>query len=79
MAYSLFWGLRFLKTFPIIAIQSPRSSDAVRRIFWKKTLLMLISIFVPLIMADAEMAVVSNGGRRGRLLLALVAGYCYGE
>ena len=37
-----------MKSFPIIAIQSPRSSefDAVRRIFvWEKQLLMSISIF----------------------------------
>ena len=64
MAYSLFWGVDlFLKTFPIIAIQSPRSSefDAVRRIFVleKKRLLVSISIFASLIMVnemDAEMA-----------------------
>ena len=45
-------------------------------------MLMSISILAQLIMADetdAEMADVSNGRRRGRLLLALVTGYCYGE
>ena len=59
----------FLKTFPIIAIQSPRSSEFLTRseeyLFWKKRLLLSISIFAPLIMADktdAEMADVSNGG-----------------
>ena len=64
-----------MKTSPIIAIQSPRPSefDAIRRIicFGKKQLLVSISIFAPLIMADetdAEMVDVSNGGRRGRLL-----------
>ena len=63
-----------MKTFPIIAIQSPRSSEFLTRseeyLFWKKRLLVSISIFAPLIMADETDAVMADVSRR--LLLAAI-------
>ena len=68
-----FGGLWFFENFPYYCNSvAPFFLNLMRSeeyLFWKKCLLVSISIFAPLIMADetdAEMADVSNGGRRGR-------------